>query len=279
LVWIASKNLDEATEGDTARLEIRPLVGSAMLPEHGSACSPRAEEAWIKSPLISRLRLHWQAGQSLEGTTDGARLEIPDELHHRNYAWYKPRILLMKLPSREIQMGSQRGVTLLELLMVVTILAIVATIGVPGLRELVLANRQNGAINELVASFQLARSDAITFRGGAAVGGGQVAICPSADADADSCGEDWSLGWIVFRDNDGDSDLGAADEILRITAPQPGLDITSTADMIQYRRDGRASTAAQLTFCDSRGDRAARRVALDFSGRVSTFKPPASSCD
>ena len=164
-------------------------------------------------------------------------------------------------------MRKQRGVTLLELMIVITVLAIVLTVGVPGMRELVLNNRQVSAINELVTALQLARSEAITRNVAAPAG---VSVCASNDGA--TCSGTWTDGWIVFTDNDTTNgpDVGL---LLRSTDAPPGLAITTPGlDEISYRRDGRALGAVDFQFCDSRGASKARVVQLGLSGRPAVSK-------
>ena len=53
------------------------------------------------------------------------------------------------------------GLTLIELMVTLTVLAILATIGIPSLAELIRSNRVTAQTNELVAVVHLARTEAI----------------------------------------------------------------------------------------------------------------------
>jgi type IV fimbrial biogenesis protein FimT len=99
-----------------------------------------------------------------------------------------------------------RGVTLVELLVTVAILAILVTIGFPSFQSSLRSNRIATANNELIAGLSLARSEAVrSTRGGG--------ICGSTDGQ--TCSGDWSRGWIVWQDVEsagnsyGDFDAGA----------------------------------------------------------------------
>jgi type IV fimbrial biogenesis protein FimT len=54
-----------------------------------------------------------------------------------------------------------RGFTLLELMVVIAVLAVLVTAGVPGFRDLIQNNRAATQANELVTALYLARSEAI----------------------------------------------------------------------------------------------------------------------
>lgn len=165
-------------------------------------------------------------------------------------------------------MRPQRGVTILELLIVITVLAIVVGVGVPGLRELVLNNRQAGAVNELITALQMARSEAISRNVAAPA---VVSVCASSNGTG--CTGTWSDGWIIYRDANGPAAINV-DEVLRAVQAPQGLTITTPgfAAAVSYRRDGRVLANNDFVFCDSRGAGKARVVQLGISGRPSVSK-------
>lgn len=160
-------------------------------------------------------------------------------------------------------MPVQRGFTLIELLVTITVLAILLGIGVPGMREFVLNNRQISAVNEMVASLQYARTEAIARNG-------TVSVCPSADG-ASCSGSAWDTGWIVFDDEDGDGAVdGGDDEILRAAEAIRNLDFVSSggiANGVTYRRNGRALATGDFKICDDRGAAKGKQIVMDLAGR------------
>jgi type IV fimbrial biogenesis protein FimT len=159
-------------------------------------------------------------------------------------------------------MPAQRGFTLIELLVTLTVLAIVVGLGLPGLRDFTLNSRRVAAINEMVASLALSRSEAIARNV-------TVSMCPSTTGTG--CGAvGWGDGWIVFSDVDGDGapDPGV-DNIIKAVEALEGLDVTSPdlGAVLTYRPNGRVRARGQLVFCDSRGAAEARVVQLDMVGR------------
>jgi len=159
-------------------------------------------------------------------------------------------------------MPEQRGFTLIELLVTITVLAIILGIGVPGLRDFVLNNRQVSAVNEMVASLQYARTEAITRNR-------NVSLCPSSNGTSCS-GSDWAAGWIVFHDQDGDGSVDGGDTVLRRVEALNRIDFVSDggiANAVTYRRNGRATATGNFTLCDARGSSHGKVVVMDLSGR------------
>ena len=161
-----------------------------------------------------------------------------------------------------------QGFTLIELMVVVGVVAIIASVAVPGLQAFVANNRQAGAGYELLSSLYFARDEAVTRNV-------QVAICPSADGTGcDAVG--WEAGHIVFVDGDGDGALDATEETLARTEPLPaGLTVRSAeyADFLIYRPNGRVRVSdpnvnrGTFSFCAPSSTSQARQAHIGFSGR------------
>jgi len=94
-----------------------------------------------------------------------------------------------------------KGLTLIELLIVIAIISILASLAAPSFNELVRKQHVNGEANVLFSLVYLARTEAIKRNS-------VVTICKSNDAN--QCAGTWTDGWIVFQDNDkdGSRDLG-----------------------------------------------------------------------
>ena len=86
--------------------------------------------------------------------------------------------------------ASERGFTMMELLVAVSIAAVLFAIGVPMYRNASLGARLSAAANNLLASVQLARSEAIKRNV-------QVTLCASSDGATCAAGGGWEQGWIV----------------------------------------------------------------------------------
>ena len=96
-----------------------------------------------------------------------------------------------------------RGFSLLELMVTVAIMAILGTLAVPSFQTLLQANKTRAVASELLASLNLARSEA-------ARRGQPVSVCPSSNGSSCATGStDWDKGWIVFVNEDGASERSA----------------------------------------------------------------------
>lgn len=98
-------------------------------------------------------------------------------------------------PKSDLSVRRQRimnGVTLLELMVTVAIVAILGALAAPSFRTLIQTNRTRTVARELMSTLDLARSEA-------ARRGQPVSVCRSSDGSSCSAmGAGWDSGWIVF---------------------------------------------------------------------------------
>lgn len=90
------------------------------------------------------------------------------------------------------------GFTLVELMVVVSILAILMAIAVPSLQNLLKGNRLEGKASELASAIRLARMEAMKRGPGA-----RVSVTPNTQSD-------WTAGWTVFVDSSSNANGGAS---------------------------------------------------------------------
>lgn len=134
-------------------------------------------------------------------------------------------------------MKKQSGFTIVELVIVITIMAILVAIAIPSFQQLMMTNRLASATNDLMGSLNLARSEAI--RRGAWVNVG-------------AAGANWKGGWRVYVDANRNGAFNAGvDEELRIMQPvMPNmanftvLGSAGVATLVSFRPDGTARDAA-----------------------------------
>lgn len=160
-----------------------------------------------------------------------------------------------------------RGFTLIELMITLSIAAILLTVAVPNFIVFVQNNRLTGQANDVVTLLNLARSEAVKR-------GQRIAVC-SRDTDTACAGTtNWDGGLLVFVDANANGIADAGEEILRV---RQGMENGNTlragaAASIAYQSSGsRVIPAADEVFrlCDTRGPASARAIAVSPVGRAS----------
>lgn len=152
--------------------------------------------------------------------------------------------------------------TLLELLIAIALVAVLATLATPAMRELLLDARMTTAVNAFVHAVHLARQQAQMDLS-------DIVICRSVDALQCSAPGDWSSGWITFVNSDSDDPpvVDAGEVILDATADQPLHSITSNRRSYVLRPYALRATNGTIVFCDDRGAARARAVIVSYTGR------------
>ncbi|HEY5971262.1 MAG TPA: Tfp pilus assembly protein FimT/FimU [Pseudoxanthomonas sp.] len=160
--------------------------------------------------------------------------------------------------------GSESGFSLIEAVTVMAIAAIGLAVGVPSYRGMIERQRTSSAMHLLSAQMASARITAITYRI-------PTVVCPSDRAGGCRSDGDWSQGWLMFFDKDGNRQPDAREDILRDeNAPiHPSLRIVSSEGRlhVRYLPDGRsAGSNVSVRLC--RDDRLLGRVIVNNVGRV-----------
>jgi len=123
----------------------------------------------------------------------------------------------------------QHGLTLIELLVAVAVLAIIATVGIPNFQQFTARNEVAAEVLRLTTALNLARNTAITRRT-------TITVCPSADR-LTCNNSDWSLPLVII---DGRADGGTVDgAVLRVMQE-------SRVPQVTYRNDNRPIRYGQL---------------------------------
>ena len=171
---------------------------------------------------------------------------------------------------------TQRGFTLLELMLTISVTAVLLGLAVPSFLETVRNNRLIAQNNEFIGALNFTRSEALKRSA-------SVSMCASTDAATCSGDTDFTTGWIVFSDRDANGDMDGdpdgdpttddGDGLLQ-TWPAAPTEFTLNATNQSFVRFGSSgmSSAAETFDLVRTGcvGLHARRIDVSVVGRVST---------
>lgn len=142
--------------------------------------------------------------------------------------------------------GTQQGVTLLELVIVLVIMGIVAAIAAPSFRGMMDRSHLRGSATDLIEAIRTGRADAVSYRG--AVRLRQV----------DSA---WSNGWEL------DYSVGNTGQQNRVFAPHQGVTVTTKGNVneMRFRPNGTVNQSMTFVLCNNKNG---RQIEVSLVGRV-----------
>lgn len=165
---------------------------------------------------------------------------------------------------------TQRGATLVELMMTLAVMGVLAGLSMPYLKDMLSNWRITSQTNELLSDLSIARGQAAALAT-------TVTVCASSDGA--TCTGTWDQGRIVFTDANADAAISTGDQLLRYT---PAINSATslvaanlaTTGRIQFRPTGMATgatgTGATFKLCDYRTGAFGRTITVSPFGRSSS---------
>lgn len=157
----------------------------------------------------------------------------------------------------------QCGVTLIELMVSIAILAILASIAAPSFAQLRQNTVRRTAMDDFWHAIFLARSEAIKRNS-------VTSLCKSADGlHCNNAPGNWADGWLVFEnlDHDDPAQRDDGEPTLQRYTPHTGMSITSNRQTFSFRPATQGSVNGTVVFCDARGASEARAIIISHTGR------------
>jgi type IV fimbrial biogenesis protein FimT len=177
-------------------------------------------------------------------------------------------------------MRKTKGFTLLELLITVLLMAIVAAVAAPSMREFVLRSRIRSVTGDLVSALALARSEAI-------LRGTDVAVCAMdattqaqclaatpalAQCKVDDSSQFFEQGWLVLEGSCTKGSEIAEDKILRKFEPRPEVlfDAVPATGGLVFKANGVLSgtVGTTLGFNTGSASQLKRTIQISSLGRI-----------
>ena len=163
--------------------------------------------------------------------------------------------------------ANQTGVTLLELLITMVVLAIIISIAVPASGKLIELSKSRSVTQQLYRAIQFTRAEAIKR-------GESVVLCP-LDRQTGQCTSDWSQELMSFPDTNGDNNLNGGEKVLLTVPGVPGgklLARPAFLKTVKFNALGYSpGVMGNLTYCPRKENTtptAIRRLIFTMNGRT-----------
>ena len=162
------------------------------------------------------------------------------------------------------------GLTLIELLMTLTIVAVIAMAGIPALQGFIMSQRMTSQLNGFVHAVFLAKQSAHSRQA-------ETVICKSPTGLHCEPDADWTDGWLMFVNHNQDrpARVDANEPILAVGNTFRNGSISANRREFIFRAFEIRSTNGTLVFCDARGAEQAKALIISYTGRprLATTRP------
>jgi len=158
---------------------------------------------------------------------------------------------------------ASKGLTLLELLITLAIIAVVAAFAAPTLSELIKSTARNSSTADLISLINLARATAIEEQT-------SVTLCPLSSLN--KCTKDWSRPLTAFRDPNRNRQIDSPSETIRVYSSHGSGYLqgkTGIRNYFRFRPTGLAQEAiGNIIWCPMNKDPTyASQVRINMGGR------------
>ena len=166
----------------------------------------------------------------------------------------------------QLNRTKSNGLTFIELIIVLAVLAILLSWAMPSVRGSLARNQMLGQANELAGALALARSEAITR-------GLQAGVCASSDGvQCSGAATDWASNYIIFVDQDNGSDFDGGEPMLKSFRGHAEVTQSTAASAFFFNASGFSTTNAVATIevCHENSEEHAvcRAVSISPSGTI-----------
>ena len=170
------------------------------------------------------------------------------------------------------------GLTVIELLIIIAALAVVILIAVPTSSKLLHNYRLKSASTDLVNGLNLARSEALRRAS-------TVRVCPSLNGRFCRSDGDWSQGWLVYTDGNGDGAVQEIELIQAFEGPEGDVEVVArgaAAKAASFTTAGLAPTedgeSGEIILCYRDSSVDSRSIFIDAEGWVSLTTSAPGAC-
>ncbi|MDR0215761.1 MAG: GspH/FimT family pseudopilin [Comamonas sp.] len=188
-----------------------------------------------------------------------------------------------------------RGFTTIELLVTVTVLAVLAAVATPSFTPLIERWQVRQVSEELQSTLYFARSEALKRGGGITIlRNSSTDNCTISDTDTSA----WNCGWVVFVDKNSNGTRDSGDEVLQQIAPpshvkvkltsidsSTGQDNGSLSKPVQIDRWGQLTSNSTSFFAfrltpsgNSNAEASASTLCVTGSGRIKRLSSSTVAC-